>query len=141
MEQDVDDSLWAERTLAGIGTVFSAVAALVACIGLYGLLAYTLAQRRREIGIRMALGAGRGELARVVALRVMFLVAAGAAVGTAVALWTGRMLNDVLWEVTPGNWRVHASAWVIVLATALAAAALPAWRAGRVDPMKALREN
>ena len=54
MAQDVDDSLWAERTLAAIGVVFSVAAAFIACIGLYGLLSYTLAQRRREIGIRMA---------------------------------------------------------------------------------------
>ena len=141
LAQDVDDSLWAERTLAALGSAFAAVAALVACIGLYGLLSYTLAQRRREIGIRMALGAGPRDIARATLLRVLALVAVGAACGTAVALWTGRMLSAILWEIAPADVRVHIAAWVLMLLTASAAAALPAWRATRIDPAKTLREN
>jgi predicted permease len=141
LAQDVDDSLWAERTLAATGTAFSAVAALVACLGLYGLLSYSVTQRRKEIGIRAALGANRAELARVVAVRVLLLVAAGAVLGAALAFWTGRMLESVLWEIRPGDPRALVAACAIVLATAAAAAALPAWRAGRIDPAQALREN
>ncbi len=141
MAQDVDDSLWAERTLAGIGSAFALVAALVAAIGLYGLLSFTLAQRRRELGIRMALGAGRREIARAVLLRVLVLVAAGAAAGTTIALATGRMLAAVLWEVRPTDPRIQVAAWAVLLLTATAAAALPAWRATRIDPAQALREN
>lgn len=141
LAQDVDDSLWAERTLAAIGSAFAGVAALVAAIGLYGLLSYTLAQRRREIGIRIALGAGHRQIARAVLLRVVALVTIGATAGTAIALWTGRLLADVLWEVRPADPRIHIAAWLVLLTAAIIAAALPAWRATRVDPAKALREN
>ena len=113
------------------------VAALVAAIGLYGLLSYTLAQRRREIGIRIALGAGHGEIARAVLAPVLGLVVAGAAAGTAVALWTGRLLADVLWEVRPADPPViHLGAWFVLLTVGVAAAALPAWRATRWIPRK-----
>ena len=139
--QDVDDSLWAERTLAAIGTAFAGVAALVAAIGLYGLLSYTLAQRRRELGIRVALGAGRGQVVRTVVVPVLALILAGAAAGTAIALWTGRLLTAVLWEVRPADPRIHLAAWTVLLLAALAAAALPAWRAAATDPAQALREN
>src|SRR4029079_15630840 len=107
LTQDVDDSLWVERTLAAIGSGFAVVAALVAAIGLYGLLSYTLAQRRREIGIRIALGAGRGGIVRTVMGPVFRLVVGGAAAGTAVALWTGRLLGAVLWEVRPSDPGIH----------------------------------
>jgi predicted permease len=141
LAQDVDDSLWAERTLAAIGSAFAGVAALVAAIGLYGLISYTLSQRRREIGIRIALGAGHAQIARAVLVRMLALVAIGAAAGTAIALWTGSLLADVLWEVRPADPRIHVAAWLVLLTAAIAAAALPAWRAARVDPAKALREN
>jgi predicted permease len=141
MQQDVDDSLWAERTLASIGGAFAAVAALIAALGLYGLLAYTLAQRRREIGIRIALGAGQGAIARTILARVLALAAIGAAAGTAIALWTGRLLAGVLWEVAPADLRVHLAAWIVVLLAVAAAGALPAWRAARTDPAQTLREN
>jgi predicted permease len=141
MAQDVDDSLWAERTLAAIGTSFAIIAALVAALGLYGLLAYTLAERRRELGIRIALGAGRANIARAVLLRVLLLVVAGAVIGTAAALWTGRQLAAILWDVKPADPRIHLLVWALLLATAALAAALPAWRAARTDPAQTLREN
>lgn len=139
--QDVDDSLWAERTLAVIGSVFAGVAALVAAIGLYGLLSFTLAQRRRELGIRVALGAGRGQIAGAVVAPVLALILAGATAGTAIALWTGRLLSTVLWEVRPADPRIHLAAWAVLLLAAGTAAALPAWRAAGTDPAQALREN
>ena len=139
LKQDVDDSLWAERTLAGIGSVFSAVAALVACIGLYGLLSFTLAQRRKEIGIRMALGAGPREIARVTLLRALLLVAAGAAAGLAISLATARLMRSLLYGVTPAAPGGNLAAVAIILLTGVLAAALPAWRASRVDPAETLR--
>jgi len=141
LAQDVDDSLWAERTLAAIGSAFAIIAALVVCVGLYGLLSYTFAQRRREIGIRMALGATPRDIARTTLVRVVALVAVGAASGTALALWTGRLLGKVLWGVQSSDLRVHALTWGLLLLTTLAASAFPAWRAMRLDPAKALREN
>ncbi len=139
MRQEVQDSMWAERMLAGIGWAFSAVAALVACIGLYGLLSFTLAQRRREIGIRMALGAGPAEIARVTMLRALLLVSGGAAVGMAISLATARLLTSLLYGVAPMDAGANAAAAAVVLATGVAAAALPAWRAARVDPAETLR--
>ncbi|MDE3164534.1 MAG: ABC transporter permease [Acidobacteriota bacterium] len=141
MEQDVEDSLWAERTLAAAGSAFAGAAAVIAALGLYGLLAYTLAQRRREMGIRIALGAGRGRIARTVVGRVLVLVACGAAAGTGIALWTERWLRDVLWQGERGDVSAHAAAWAVVVAAALAAAAVPAWRAARTDAVEALREG
>lgn len=139
LKQDVDDSLWAERTLAGIGSIFSAVAGLVACIGLYGLLSFTLAQRRKEIGIRMALGAGPREIARVTLVRALLLVAAGAAAGLAISLATARLLTSLLYGVTPTAPGGNLAAVAIILLTGVLAAALPAWRASRVDPAETLR--
>jgi len=115
------------------------VAALVACIGLYGLLSFTLAQRRREIGIRMALGAGPGEIARVTLVRAMALVAAGALAGILASLATARLLTSLLYGVTPAAPSANLTAAAIVLVTGVLAAALPAWRASRVDPAEALR--
>ncbi|HXB69707.1 MAG TPA: ADOP family duplicated permease [Candidatus Acidoferrales bacterium] len=139
LKQEVRDSMWAERTLAGIGSIFSLVAAAVACIGLYGLLSFTLAQRRREIGIRMALGAGPGEIARVTLVRALALVAAGAAAGILASLATARLLTSLLYGVTPTAPSASLAAVAIILLTGALAAALPAWRASRVDPADTLR--
>jgi predicted permease len=139
LRQEVRDSMWAERTLAGIGSVFSIVAAAVASIGLYGLLSFTLAQRRREIGIRMALGAGPSEIARVTLVRALALVAAGAVAGLAISWATARLLTSLLYGVTPTAAPASLAAVAIVLLTGVLAAAPPAWRASRVDPAEALR--
>jgi predicted permease len=141
MAQDVDDSLWAERTLAAIGSAFAIIAILVASVGLYGLISYTLAQRRREVGIRMALGAAGRHIARATLLRVAALAAVGAAAGTATALWTGARLSSILWEIAPAELHVHIAAWTVILIIALAAAAVPTWRASRIDPARALRDG
>jgi len=139
LREEVRDSMWAERTLAAIGTAFSAVAALVACIGLYGLLSFTLAQRRREIGIRMALGAGPAEVARITVLRALALVAFGAAAGLALAMATGRLLTSLLYGVSPAAPAANTAAVALVVLTGLLAALLPAIRAARVDPAVTLR--
>jgi predicted permease len=139
LRQEVRASMWAERTLAGIGSVFSMVAAAVACVGLYGLLSFTLAQRRREIGIRMALGAGPGEIAKVTLVRALALVAAGAAAGMAASLATARLLTSLLYGVTPAAPGSNLAAVATVLLAGVLAAALPAWRASRVNPAETLR--
>ena len=139
LKEEVRDSMWAERALAGIGSVFSAVAAVVACVGLYGLLSFTLAQRRREIGIRMALGAGPGDIAKVTLARAMVLVAAGAGAGLAVSMATARLMTSLLYGVTPTAAGSNLAAAGIILLTGGLAAAAPAWRAARVDPAETLR--
>ncbi len=139
LRRDVEDSLWAERTLAAVGTALSALAAVIACVGLYGLLSYTLTQRRREIGIRIALGARPADIGRATLLRVLAMLLAGAAIGIAAAIPAARLMQSVLFEIPPTDWSSHAAAVALMLTTGLASAALPAWRATRIDPWQSLR--
>jgi predicted permease len=141
LRRDVDDSLWAERTLAAVGSGLSLLAAVIACVGLYGLLAYTLAQRRGEIGIRMALGARPADIGRATLLRVAAILISGAAIGIAAAVSAARLMESMLFEAGPTDWAAHGAAVAVMLASGLAAAALPAWRASHVDPWEALRGN
>jgi predicted permease len=141
LRTDVDDSLWAERALAAIATVLSTIAALIASVGLYGLLSYTLAQRRREIGIRIALGARPGDIGRATLLRVLGILLAGAVAGIGAAIPAARLIQSVLYEIAPADPAANASAVVLMLGAGLAASALPAWRASRVDPWLSLRAD
>jgi ABC-type antimicrobial peptide transport system permease subunit len=141
MRSDVDDSLWAERTLAAVGSGLSLLAALIACVGLYGLLSYTVAQRRAEIAIRIALGARPGDIGRATLRSSVVILLAGAALGIAAAVPAARLMASVLFEVSPTDWWAHASAVALMLLAGLVAAARPAWRASRVEPWDALRGN
>ena len=127
-------------TTALLGT-FAALALLLAVVGVYGVLSYAVAQRTREIGIRVALGARRGEIVRLVVGQGMVPVLAGLALGLAAAFAGARLLSGILFEVAPTD-PLAFTAVVPVLATAsLLAAWLPARRAARVDPMTALRSE
>ncbi|MCU1238577.1 MAG: hypothetical protein JWP63_6544, partial [Candidatus Solibacter sp.] len=139
LRRDVDDSLWAERMLASIGTALSILAALIACVGLYGLLSYTLTQRRREIGIRIAVGATPTDIARATLLRVLAILLTGAALGIAAAIPTAHFIQTVLYEIAPTDFASNASAVALMLLSGLAASAVPAWRASRIDPWLSLR--
>jgi ABC-type antimicrobial peptide transport system permease subunit len=139
MRSDVDDSLWAERTLATVGSGLSLLAALIACVGLYGLLSYTVAQRRAEIAIRIALGARPADIGRATLQGSVVILLAGAALGIAAAVPAAHLIGSMLFEVGPTNWLAHTSAVALMLFAGLAAAARPAWRASRVDPWQALR--
>ncbi len=139
MRSDVDDSLWAERTLATVGSGLSMLAALIACVGLYGLLSYTVAQRRAEIAIRIALGARPADIGRATLRGSVIILLAGAALGIAAAVPAAHLIGSMLFEVGPTDWLAHTSAVALMLFAGLAAAARPAWRASRVDPWQALR--
>ncbi len=141
MRSDVEDSLWAERTLAAVGSGLSLLAALIACVGLYGLLSYTVAQRRAEIAIRIALGARPADIGRATLQSSMLILLSGAALGIAAAVPAARLIGSVLFEVGPTDWLAHTSAVALMLLAGLAAAVRPAWRASRVDPWHALRGN
>ena len=93
MRSDVDDSLWAERTLAAVGSGLSMLAALIACVGLYGLLSYTVAQRRAEIAIRIALGARPADIGRATLQGSAVILLAGAALGIAAAVPAARLIG------------------------------------------------
>jgi ABC-type antimicrobial peptide transport system permease subunit len=115
------------------------MALLLASIGVYGVIAYAVGQRAREFGIRLALGAARGEIVRGVMRHGVALFAVGAAIGLAAAAASGRVLASLLFNVGAFDLASFAAATVVLLAVALAACALPARHAAGVDPSTALR--
>jgi len=136
----IDQSLWAVNLGAGLLGVFGALALTLACVGLYGVLAYSVAQRTHEIGLRMALGAGRGQVLQLVLRQGLTLVAIGVVLGLAGALGVSRLIQSLLFgsAYDPVGF---AAASVALLAVATLASFLPARRASRVDPLVALREG
>jgi putative ABC transport system permease protein len=121
-----------------LGT-FAALAALLAAVGLYSVMAFLVAQRRHEIGIRMALGAGHGDLLRLVLGHAAKLVAVGVLAGLAAAVWLSRLLQGLLFGVGSNDPSTFAAVACLLTVVALAACAIPARRAARVDPILALR--
>jgi len=120
-------------------TVFGIAALLLAAIGIYGLMAYSVEQRTQEIGIRVTLGAGRAAVLRLIVGHGLALTLAGIALGVAGALATTQVLRAYLFEIGPRDPIVLTAVGVLVVATALVASYLPARRATKVDPMVALR--
>ena len=137
----VDRSLGREKLLARLAGLFGALALLLASIGLYGVIAYSVAKRRNEIGIRMALGARPGRVLRMVLGESLAVVALGLAVGIPAALACGRLVSSLLYGVEPYDLLTIAGAAAVMLAVALAASYLPARRAALLDPWAALRQE
>lgn len=133
-------SLSDTRTFVLVVATFAGLALALSLIGLYGLIAHGVAQRARELGIRVALGAGRGELSRMVLRRAAAVTAAGLVAGLGVSLLLGQALRGVLFGVSPTSPPVLVLATLLLGAMSLLAAWLPARRAGRVDAMVSLRE-
>jgi putative ABC transport system permease protein len=128
-----------ERLLAVLSLFFAAVALLLAGIGLYGVLDYSVVQRRREIGIRMAIGAQTADIARRVAADAFAMVLAGAATGLALGLASGQYVQTLLYGVKPTDPRMIAVPWLVLLPAALLATVPAAVRAIRTDPIASLR--
>jgi ABC-type antimicrobial peptide transport system permease subunit len=141
MTDQVDASMIPERLIAMLSGFFGALGGLLAAIGLYGLLAYTVARRTSEIGIRMALGATSGDVARMVVTSALGLVCAGLVVGAPLALWTRRLAASLVDDLPQGAALPVGFAAVAMIAVALLAAYVPARRASRVDPIVALRQE
>jgi predicted permease len=139
--QIIDGGLFSARMGVAMLSVFGLLALGLACIGLYGSLAYAANQRRREIGLRMALGASRTSVLRLVLGQGMALVAAGACLGLAASLASGRVLARMLYGVSGTDPVSIGGAAAVLLAVALIACYLPARSATRVDPLAALREG
>lgn len=130
-----------EHDFALIASLFGGLALVLTSIGLYGLLLYGVARRTREIGIRLALGARRGDVVRSVLREMLVLVAVGAVTGVVAALGVARFVRSLLYGVTPFDPIGIGAAVALLVAVAVVAAALPARRAARVDPLIALRSE
>ena len=141
MDERVQASLVRERLLSMLASFFAALALALACIGLYGVMAYAVVGRTREIGIRVALGARQRSVAWMVVRETVVLVAAGATLGTAGALAASRYVSGQLFEVAPGDPASLGAAVVLLVAVTTVAAWLPARRASRIDPVVALRHE
>ena len=119
--------------------LFAAVALVLAAIGLFGVMAYLVTQRTREIGVRLALGATRREVLQLIVGRGVTLAAAGALLGIVVALWLTRLMSGLLFSVSATDPATFAAVPLVLIGVALVACYIPARRAMRVDPVSALR--
>jgi ABC-type antimicrobial peptide transport system permease subunit len=135
----IDGSLTIERLLAFMSSVFGGLALLLACIGLYGTIGYTVVRRTNEIGVRMALGAGRDRIMAMVLRETLLCVAAGILVGLPLVWFGTRLLNAQLFELSPHDPITIGGALAAIMAVTLVSGFLPARRASRVDPAIALR--
>lgn len=138
-EELLTDALGSSRFETTLLSLFGAAALLLSALGLYGLLAYSVARRTREIGIRLALGARRADLAGMIVREGLARCLAGLAVGAVAALASTRLLSSLLYGVRPSDPLIFAGVFGTLLAVALAASILPARRAASIDPLKALR--
>lgn len=139
LDRLVDDSAQSEIALAKLSTFFAAVSLLLACIGLYGVMSYTVAGRTREIGMRMALGAQRGDVTKMILRESTMLVAVGLAAGIPLAVASSRALKSLLFGLNSADPMSLAAVVVLLALVAGIAGMIPARRAAKVDPMEALR--
>jgi hypothetical protein len=121
--------------------VFAALAVLLASLGIYGVVSYTVAQRTREIGIRMAVGATRQSVARLVLQQTLIAAAAGSIIGAAGSILLSRFLTTQLYGVTPRDPGIYSAVMALIAAVAVAASAVPMLRASRIDPAVCLRQE
>ena len=141
LPQQVRESVYLDRLIGTLSAGFALLATLLAAVGLYGVLAYTVAQRTREIGVRMALGADGARIRGMVLRQVGRMVLVGGAIGVAAALGLGRAAQSLLYGLRGDDPGVVAAAAVVLALVALGAGYVPAWRASRVSPAGALRRE
>lgn len=139
LPQQVRENVFLDRMISTLSAAFAALATLLAAIGLYGVLAYTVAQRTREIGLRMALGANAGAVRRMVLKQVVVMTVVGGVIGLAGGIGLGRLAKSILFELQDYDPAVLVASAVILTLIALGAGFIPALRASRIDPMRALR--
>jgi len=141
MEEAVGRALARPRFQLTLLALFAGVALMLAAAGVYGVMSYAVARRTREIGLRLALGAQRGQVHRMVLVQSLQRVALGVLVGLVGAVGLTRLMSNLLYGVRPGDPATFATVTALLAAVALLASYIPAWRASRIDPMGALREE
>jgi putative ABC transport system permease protein len=141
MKARVGDAMSYARFSTVLLTLFGALALALAAMGTYGVVSFAVAQRTRELGIRTALGATRGDIVRLVARQGIGFVAIGGALGCAGALAATRVLRSLLYDIAPSDPATFAAVVVVLALAVVAASYIPARRATRVDPMVALRSE
>jgi predicted permease len=139
MPQQVRENIFLDRMISVLSAAFACLATLLAAVGLYGVLSYTVAQRTREIGLRMALGAAPAEVRSMVLRQVGLMTLAGGTIGLIAAIWLGRLAQSLLFELKGTDPLVLGASVLMLAVVALGAGFIPAYRAARVDPMLALR--
>ena len=141
LEQQLADALQRERMLAVLSGLFGSVALALAILGLYGVTSYSVARRRNELGVRIALGAVRARVMRLVLGEVGFVVMLGIVIGTVGAQFASKQVAPFLYGTEPADPKVYLSAVMLLATVAFIAGLIPAWKASRVDPIEALREQ
>lgn len=139
MPQQIRENVFLDRLISMLSAGFAALATLLAAVGLYGVLAYTVAQRTKEIGLRMALGADAGRVRAMVLKQVAVMTIVGGVIGLAAGVGVGRLARSLLFELQGYDPVVLGGSVVVLTAIALGAGFIPAHRASRIDPMRALR--
>jgi len=139
LQEQVDRSTSHELVAVALVALFGGLALLLASIGLYGVMSYSVSQSARELGLRMALGAGASNVLGLVLSRGLLLTTTGLIIGVALALLLTRLLGNLLYQVSPRDPLAFAAAFAVMALASAAACFLPAWRATRTDPMRALR--
>jgi ABC-type antimicrobial peptide transport system permease subunit len=140
-EEQIDSDIIQDRLVATLANLFGGLALLLAAIGLYGVLAYLAARRTREIGIRLALGAGRRSVLWLVAREAVVMVGVGAAIGLGAAIGAARLVRSLLFGLDAHDPMTAAVATLVLLAAAALAVLVPALRAMAIEPSQALRDE
>ena len=141
LEAQLDETLLTDRLIALLSAGFGLLATLLASIGLYGVMAFVVARRKKELGIRLALGAQPGGVIWLVMREVLLLLAIGLAVGIPAAMALGRYVSAQLYGIQPNDPWIAGSTMVLLAVVSAAAGLIPAHRASRIDPILALRHE
>jgi predicted permease len=138
---EIDQTISQEITFARLSSGFAMLAVVIACVGLYGTVAYSVTRRTSEIGIRMALGAQRGTVVQMILHEVLAFAAVGLTIGAGAALATSKYVESFLYGIKHNDPRALLAAMAVLLTAALAAGYIPARNASRIDPMSAVRHE